>query len=1029
MKGKRINPPGRDSRFRLLLSNNSSVIFSFMCAIAVVLLFFFCYAVYPFGDKNVFRMDLYHQYGPLFAELYERLTQSRSLLYSWNSGGGSGFLGNYLNYLASPAALLTLLFGHVGVPNSIGAMVLLKAGLSSAAFTYYLRRSQGKNNFSAAAFGVLYAFCGFFIAYFWNVMWLDAMVLFPLVVLGIEKAVHRKRFTLFALSLAATLVTNYYMGYMVCIFSVVYFFIFYFSSFKLTALCDAMPDKQAVFDGSKTVLANKLKLLLLKIKYSRFLRAGLNFASGALVAGALAAAALVPVFFVLRNCSATSGTFPSKLESYFSVFDFLANHLASLDPTIRSSGEDVLPNVYCGIVTIILIPLYLFCGRIKLRERLAHVALLAFFFFSFNTNFANYIWHGFHFPNDLPYRFSFIYSFILLAMAFKCLVNIRAFTAKQVMGAGLGVLAFIIAAEKIGSKNILDYTIIISIIFCAIYTVVLAMFTNKKYRTSSISLLLLCCIVAEAAIADTDHFNLGQTNTAFTSDYDEFAELKGKLDSHDKGFYRMELTNLRARMDPCWFDYNGLSTFSSMAYEKTANLQSRLGMFSNYINSYTYHLQTPVYNAMMSLKYVVNNSDSLQINPDYYTFMTSVDKFSAYSNKYFLPIAYCVSPDILDWERTSQNPFIVQSDYFRLSTGLEGVFDKLEITNVEYNNIEKFTEGFDDGEFVLDKIDNDSGGSVHISVSPAVSQSCYLYVRSSGVDSIFIDGETIYASQDIGEPYVFDMGKCEAGESLTIEIPLAEDKNYSTMYFFAYGLNQPVFQTGYDLLSSGRLRVDSFEDTRISGSITAAHDCIMYTSIPYDDGWSVAVDGKPVASGDYHRVGDALLGVALTKGEHTVELEYFPRGLAEGLIISALGVVVLLLYIVLAFLKGKRRRRKELERILENGPDDGEDYESRFYGIKPLGSDSVYAPEDLSIEDCYLPPSAREADGERTSSAPLSDGTQPDSPPPGEAKTPAQAESEDGEQEQEKAPADDAEADSSKDERLKRMIDDIYGES
>ena len=113
------------------------------------------------------------------------------------------------------------------MPEAIASMIVAKAGLAAAAFTYYLKKSQGRHDFSSAAFGVLYAMCGYFIAYYWNVMWIDTMAYFPLVILGIENIINRRSPKLYIPMLAITLLTNYYMGYMVCIFSVLYFIVYF----------------------------------------------------------------------------------------------------------------------------------------------------------------------------------------------------------------------------------------------------------------------------------------------------------------------------------------------------------------------------------------------------------------------------------------------------------------------------------------------------------------------------------------------------------------------------------------------------------------------------------------------------------------------------------------------------------------------------------------------------------------------------------------------------------------------------------
>ena len=172
-------------------------------------------------------MDLYHQYGPLFAELYERVMNGASLTYSWVSGLGSCFLGNYFNYLSSPIGAIIMFFGHKNMPEAIASMILIKAALSASTFTYYLKRSLKSQSFASTAFGIMYAFCAYMLAYYWNVMWLDAMVLLPVVLLGIERIINHGKPVTYIIGLALSMFSNYYMSYMLCIFSVIYF-IYYF---------------------------------------------------------------------------------------------------------------------------------------------------------------------------------------------------------------------------------------------------------------------------------------------------------------------------------------------------------------------------------------------------------------------------------------------------------------------------------------------------------------------------------------------------------------------------------------------------------------------------------------------------------------------------------------------------------------------------------------------------------------------------------------------------------------------------------
>ena len=927
-----------DSKLARFIDRNIYIILAFICSAVLMLLVYYCFEIIPFGNKTVLRMDLYHQYGPLFAELYDRITQLKSMLYSWNTGGGGAFLGNYYNYLSSPVGgLLVLLFGHENVPEAIGSMVLLKNALAAAAMAYYLKKTGGRNDFTVSAFGILYAFCGFFIAYYWNIMWIDAMYLLPLVVLGIERIINKQKATFYIVALAVSFFSNYYMSYMICIFSVLYFLVYYFSNYSIK---EVLPTKPVYEDENGEIYDRKIDNVL----YSRFVESGLLFTIGSFAAVGLAAVALLPTYFCLKTCSATSGTFPSDYEFYNNVFDFLANHLTSLEPTIRSSGDTVLPNVYCGVITVMLVPLYIFCDKIKAKERAAHIILLAVFFLGFNLNFANYIIHALHFPNDLPFRFSFIYSFLLLTIAYKALVNIRSFSTKALLGSGVATVLFAVLVQKLGMSNATEETIYLSIAFAVVYTVVLGLMKKKNYAQNAVSLLLMCCVFAEVAVCDTNHFVISQQKPNFVNGYSDFRELKEKLDTvegTDK--YRMELTDINTLMDASWFNYNGVSVFSSMAYEKSANLQHNLGLNSNYINSYIYDPQTPVYNAMMSLKYLVNNDGSL-MNEQLFTEVAGNDSFTAYENNYYLPLAYCVSDEVEKWITTGTNPFDIQNDYWTRATNAGDVFEKIPAASAQTDNIRDGEELLTEN-FTYYKDLADMSGTIIIKYEIPEAQNVYLYADCTSADQIEVYGTNgLSKSQDPEDPYILDCGYFEQGEIMTVEIAIPANKESGYADIYAVGLNMDNFEYGYNKLAEASMDITEFEDTYIKGTVTVSANELVYTSINYDEGWEILVDGEkvePVA------IGGALIGIDAAPGTHTIEMTYKPKGLLLGGIISAVTLAAFIAVLVILHISKKKKLAKYAE--VQSG--DG------FISaptVEPTGIDALMAQdlgEDATIED------------------------------------------------------------------------------
>ncbi len=906
----------KPSVFKKIFADNKACWAAILCTVGLMMLVYYCYDLFPFGGKTILRMDMYHQYGPLFAEFYDRVTNLESLIYSWRTGLGGPFLGNFFNYLSSPSAIIILILGHQNMPEAIAGMILVKAAFSAGSFAYYLKKSQGRNDLTTAAFGVLYAMCGYFVAYYWNVMWIDTMVYFPLVILGIENIINKRSSKCYIAFLALTLVSNYYMGYMTCIFSVIYYVIYFLSQNDFSSVYDDTPYSLSE-DGKKKYSFRQ------KVKGSILLRSGLRFAFSSIAAAGLVAFALVPTYFILKSCSATSGTMPSldQYTSYYDIFDFLANHLASVTPTIRSSGDDVLPNVYCGIATLILVPLYLFTRSIPLKEKVVNVSLLGIFYFSFNINILNYIWHGFHYPNDLPYRFSFMYCFFLLTLAYKAFTRLREFTGRQILAAGVALIGAIIIIQKITSKNVGDISIFISIIFTIVYCIIFYISKDSKYRESAVAVLLLCCVVGEIACANTDRYSMEQPKSNFVGDYADFRNVKSLLDKKEGNQnYRMELTYNRARMDPAWFGYNGISTFSSMAYEKMSNIQSDLGLSGNYINSYTYHLQTPVYNMMHSLRYIVNNDEDVSIADDYYTEIGSSGKFTAYENKYCLPIGMATNSGLREWFTDFNNPFTVQSDWVEYATGVSDVFGLMTFDNIRYYNMNEITSGFESGDLYFSKEGEGTGELTFILTVPE-ERHCYLYVNSDSFDEISITKGEKSITQDTDEPYVYDLGVVKPDEEVTVFISI-EESEYGYIDFYPCYINDEALDEAYDILSRNALNVTSATATDIKGTVNAEQSGLFYTSIPYDKGWKVYIDGKEIKEDDYVALADAYLAFNISKGEHTIELKYHQRGLSIGIAVS--GGTALLLIIIGIFIsirkkkKAKKNRIEETEIIFEN---------------------------------------------------------------------------------------------------------------
>lgn len=892
----------KQSKTYKIFYKNRYVFLTTVLATACIAVIYVIFSVFPFGSITVMRMDLYHQYGPLFAELYDRIVEHKSLLYSWNTGGGSSFLGNYLNYLSSPLSFLIFLFDKEDISYAITFIVAFKCILSATSFSYYLKKSFNKDNYFLSVFGILYAFSAYFLAYYWNVMWLDAMIMLPLIALGIEKIFKTGDIKLYTVSLVILFFANYYMGYMCCIFAVLYFFVCFINTYSN----DGKLNENAVYEKKYSTKA---------LMNNVFINRGVKFAFASIIAALICAITLVPVFMILKNSSATSGTFPQTFKSYFDLLDLITSHFALLETTIRSSGDNVLPNIYTGILTFILLPLFLVNNKIKLKEKATYVVLIIFFVFCFNNNCAEYIWHAFHFPNDLPYRYSYMYSFIIAVMGYKTILNFKGIKVKDIAYTGLAIISFVIVCQKFLTNKMTNSTIYATIIFVTLWCGFLFLLKNKNAQKKTVSFVLVTFILCETIISSIVGLPLNQDNKNYKENYKTYTDAINYIDNKDSGFYRTELCYLNTRMDPAYYGYNGISVFSSMAYESYSQLQSSLGMQSNKVNSYTYNTQTPVYNMMFNIKYLIQTDVSLAPSSNLYKkiYTTSDKKSNVYESKYNLPIAYCVNSKIDDWVTDEGNPFEIQSDFVKLATGYSNLFKPVEYNSTDFDAVsgDDVTEN---GTYWLEKSDSSSNyGTETVSLSPTIDGNLYLYVKSSDLKTITVNSEKVSdITQSMEDAYILDLGYHNKGDEVLVSLDASKMESESTSFdFYCYTADDTVVKNMYNSLAGNSLNVESYSDTTIKGTVKAKENCYLYSSIPYDDGWSVYVDGKKAET---FEIGGTLLAIELTPGQHKIEYKYFPVGFLYGIIISAVtvfGLCVFYIYNKSSLKLNKSKRRKD----------------------------------------------------------------------------------------------------------------------
>ena len=209
------------------------LVLSFLLPVAVMYLVYLVKGVHPFGDESVLVLDLNGQYVYFYEALRNAILGDKSLLYSFSRSLGGEFLGIYAYYIASPFSYLVCLFPQSRILEALLTVFLLKTGISGLTFGYYLHKTTRRpNKYLVWVFSVLYALSSYAIVHQHNSMWIDALMWLPLLSLLIEEMIKQGRYKLYVPLLALTLASNFYIGYMVCIYVVLYFFYYYLAHGK-----------------------------------------------------------------------------------------------------------------------------------------------------------------------------------------------------------------------------------------------------------------------------------------------------------------------------------------------------------------------------------------------------------------------------------------------------------------------------------------------------------------------------------------------------------------------------------------------------------------------------------------------------------------------------------------------------------------------------------------------------------------------------------------------------------------------------
>ena len=819
-----------------ILRPGDSLLAAFFVPVLVLVVIFAQRGIFPFGEECFLRTDMYHQYAPFFSEFQYKLTHGGSLLYSWDIGMGVNFSALYAYYLASPMNWLVALCPRQFLIEFMTVLIVIKTGLSGLSFTWYLRKHTGTREFGSCFFGIFYALSGYMAAYSWNIMWLDCILLFPVILFGLERLVKEKKGMVYCIALGLSILSNYYISIMICIFMVIY--------------------------------AAVLVILYPPKKGKEFAATAGRFTLYSLLAGGLAAVVLLPEIYALQATASGNFDFPKTVSSYFSIFDMIARHIGNVQTEI---GLDHWPNIYCGVAVLMLLLLYLGNKNIKIKEKAVYFSLLLFFYASFSVNVLNFIWHGFHYPNSLPCRQSFIYIALVLVMCYKAYLELKNTPWKHIVMAFWGAAAFVILAEKlVDNEEQFHFAVFYAaILFLALYTGCIYLYHSRKWCRDGVLLAVLGLVFCESAVNMAVTSIPTTSRTAYVKDNEDTMLLADSIRS--SVFYRIEKGESRTKNDGAWMNFPSASLFSSVASAAMSDFFKSVGCESS-TNAYSVKGSTPFIDALFATRYGIypdqQPADGLKEQ------IGRQGSMWFYENKYTLPVGVVMPQDMeTNWVLDSGNPANVQND---LSSVL-GV-----------SNLLVPAEGVSEGK--------------KLTFTADASGDYYVYVTNKKVEEVSAEiGERSLSFDNVDRGYFLELGYLPKGQEVILQ---SQTDGNPAMQAEIWRFDPEAMEEIYQCLSQSPLELSSWTDTGLAGSINTPEGGTMFTSIPYDKGWKIWVDGTAVSG---RPVFDAFLGVDLEPGEHKIRLSYEPQGLKTGAVITGVSAAAVAALAVCGWMKNKKK--------------------------------------------------------------------------------------------------------------------------
>ncbi len=884
-------------------------LFSFFIPFFVILIALNGLHIVPFGDNTLIISDANGLYVNYLGYVGRLIKGMEGFTYSFEKGLGGNMMPHMSGTMSNPLFALIALFLIHDYPLAFTLISVLSFCICG--FTMYLLLADiyGHRR-SNLIFSTSYALSGFLVANVFQIIFFPACQILPLMVLGLRKIVQGKNPLLYIFSLVYIMFNSFYSGFMICVASVLFFF---------TALW---------------LMEEDLK--------GRKLSVFCNYTISSLCGGLIPILVWLPAFMGLMGgrldqTKISDFSFREKMP-FLEIFSKLFTGANTTSQLVNG-----LPNIFVGLLPVALVILFFMNKKITRRGKAAAGFLLGFYLLGFYIIAFDMLLHGGTRTNWFNFRYSYIFSFLLLLIAAYEWQYVDELSFRELKNCFVGmIVAALIVFSKcyeyvMGSEVVLDFALLL-LIFLAYRMYRLKPESNPKHTFETVTILIVCFSLFLNYTISTKNILLWEHKA---SEYQEVVNavdpLVSAITQNDLDFYRMEINKQRTGNvgnDPMLYGYNGVGHGGSNERDFVRQELSKLGVQWYDMRAYYAQGIPAATDALLGLRYLIANEDVTEEKA--YIRLTDMakmglggegDVFDAYKSPYALPIAFVAEAGVnaleLDHEDIFENlnqvwlavsgeqspVFIEESEIFFRSVNLADTeeMDAAEAREIVRSYQEKSEQSGDDlsvsGSTEGSTSEEDArivhpimekrpefASSVEFSFTVAQDGPVYVYHRTA-----------LSNTRGSAEPVMKYMGYYHKGETVTGYLYAQGDyvnriafEEYAGKFRAAYA-DLDTLQRLSEIVRERPSTLEKIKDSHLRGTVTLEEGQELLFTIPWDEGWTCTVDGQPVA---LTKVLGVFMAAELSPGEHSYEMKYVPEGLNIGMKISAAAFVLMLVYLL-----------------------------------------------------------------------------------------------------------------------------------